>query len=90
MRTNITAISASQTAANLLEVAVRNSGQIKLANFEKWDIIVHFTDASGGSHVTWLPYTGGVLGDNPVAGKRIYLDVGTLSGEASTGYSESG
>jgi archaellum component FlaF (FlaF/FlaG flagellin family) len=64
MRTNITVLSASQTAANTLLVTVKNNGQTKLSSFEKWDVIIHSEDASAQKHVSWLPYDGVSPGNN--------------------------
>jgi archaellum component FlaF (FlaF/FlaG flagellin family) len=82
MRTNITALSACQTAADTVEVSLQNCGQTKLASFDKWDIIVHSTDAEGRKYVTWLPYTGGDPGDNQWHIKGIYIDAGAGLPEA--------
>ena len=64
MRTGLTAVSASLPSANTLEITLENSGQVKLADFDKWDIIVQYHDSGGGYHVVWLPYTSETLGDN--------------------------
>jgi hypothetical protein len=82
MRTNIQALNAIQTAADTLEVSVRNNGQTKLANFDKWDVIVHYRDASAQDHVIWLPYTLGVLSNNQWKLKGIYIEAATLETEA--------
>jgi hypothetical protein len=36
---------------------VQNTGQVKLADFDKWDVIVHYYDESGTYYTKWLPYT---------------------------------
>ena len=64
MRTELSAISTSLPSADTLEVTLENSGQIKLADFDKWDVIVQYYDGTGTYHITWLPYTEGTLGDN--------------------------
>jgi hypothetical protein len=74
MRTNILVLSASQSGANQLEVAVRNVGQTKLTNLDKWDVIVHSCDAFGQNHVTWLPFTASSPGDNEWTSEGIYID----------------
>jgi hypothetical protein len=74
MRTNIQVLSAEQSASNQLEVAIRNIGQTKLTNMEKWDVIVHSNDASVQSHVTWLPYVDSSPGDNEWTLEGIYID----------------
>lgn len=64
MRTEITPVSAVQPATDTLEVTLKNSGQTKLADYDKWDIFVHYYDGSGDYHTRWLPYTTAALQDN--------------------------
>jgi hypothetical protein len=64
MRTELSSVSASQPAADTLEVTLENSGQTKLADFDKWDVIVQYYDSTGTYYSKWLPYTEGTLGDN--------------------------
>jgi hypothetical protein len=64
LRTGLSPISTSLPAANTLELTLENSGQIKLADFNKWDVIVQYYDAASTYHARWLPYTDGALGDN--------------------------
>jgi hypothetical protein len=74
MRTELTAVSASLPAANTLEIILENNGQVKLANFDKWDIIVQYYDGTGGYHVMWLPHAEAALGDNEWEIAWIKLD----------------
>ena len=61
MRTEVTTLrAANQSWSEFLRVIVDNSGQTKLGNFSKWDVIVHYYDESGSSYSEWLPYTDGV------------------------------
>ena len=64
IRTILTPISASQPAANTFELILQNDGQTRLADFGKWDIIVHYYDASANYSIKWLPFTESALGDN--------------------------
>jgi hypothetical protein len=64
MRTELTPVSDSMPAANTLELILENSGQTKLADFDKWDVIVQYYDGTGTYHTAWLPYVVGVPGDN--------------------------
>jgi hypothetical protein len=64
MRTEITPLDANLASVNTLEITVENSGQCRLAEFDKWDLIVQYYDSSGIYHVAWLPYTGEALADN--------------------------
>jgi hypothetical protein len=64
IRTQLSSVSASLPAANTLEVILDNTGQVKLANYDKWDVIVQYYDGAGDYHTEWLPYTEAALGDN--------------------------
>jgi hypothetical protein len=64
MRTELSSVSTSMPAANTLEVTLANTGQTKLADFDKWDVIVQYHDNTGNYYTRWLPYTEGTLGNN--------------------------
>ena len=64
MRTELSPVSTNMPAANTLEVTLENSGQTKIADFDKWDVIVQYYDGTGTYNTRWLPYTAGTLGDN--------------------------
>ncbi len=64
MRTELSPVSTNMSAANTLDVTLENSGQTKIADFDKWDVIVQYFDGTGVYHTTWLPYTAGALSDN--------------------------
>jgi len=64
IRTELTPITTDMPAADTLELTLENTGQTKLSDFEKWDIIVQYYDGTGTYHVQWLPYTENTLGDN--------------------------
>ncbi|MFC1869711.1 hypothetical protein ACFLYE_00395 [Chloroflexota bacterium] len=82
MRTELATISATMTAADTLEVALRNRGQTKLTSFSKWDVIVQYYDSGGSYYVKWLPYTDNATpGDNEWTKKGIYLDAGSETAE---------
>ena len=76
MRTELSPVTASQPVANRVNVTLENSGQTKLADFDKWDVIVQYYDDGGSYYVKWLPYTEGTLGDNEWEKVGIYLDAG--------------
>ena len=74
-RTNLDTVRAAELSwADLLRVTVVNTGQTKLASFNKWDFIVNYYDGNGVYHTEWLPYTSGVLGDNEWQKARIGLN----------------
>ena len=64
IRTELTPTDATMPAANTLELTLENTGQTRLADFEKWDIFVQYYDGSGTYHIRWLPYTESTLNDN--------------------------
>ena len=76
MRTGLSLSSARQVGAGTIEVILSNSGQMKLASFSKWDIIVQYYDADWTYYTKWLPYTEGTLDDNEWQKTGIYLDAG--------------
>jgi hypothetical protein len=74
IRTELSTVSASLPTSATLELILENTGQVKLANFDKWDIIVQYYDGAGEYHAEWLPFTEGVLGDNEWELAWIRLD----------------
>jgi len=62
MRTELTPISTNvslEAGADQLEIVLANTGQTKMADYDKWDIIVQYYDDTGAYHVQWLPYVEG-------------------------------
>jgi hypothetical protein len=78
MRTNISVLEVKQISTDTLEVHIRNIGQTKLADFSKWDVIVHHMDDTNNYYVTWLPYKTSSPGANEWTVAGIY----TPSGQA--------
>ncbi len=74
MRTRLTGISASLPAANTLQAMIENSGQTRLASFDKWDFIVQYYDAGDNYYVNWLPYNAGTLGNNEWQKTGLYFN----------------
>lgn len=74
MRTSVTALRAEYLSwSDLLRVTVDNSGQYKLGDFDKWDLIVRYEDGVGSGYSEWLPYNEGTPGDNEWQKAGIYL-----------------
>ena len=76
-RTELTPVSTSITlvaGADPLEIVLENTGQTKMADFEKWDFIVQYYDSTGVYYTEWLPYTSGTLGDNQWEVSEIKLN----------------
>ena len=65
MRTELTPVSTDVSlvpGADPLEIVLANTGQVKMADFKKWDVIVQYYDDGGVYHVEWLPYSEGGAG----------------------------
>jgi hypothetical protein len=74
IRTDLSVVSTNMPSTSTLEVILENTGQVKLASFDKWDIIVQFYDGTGSYYTEWLPYTEGTLGNNEWELAWIRLD----------------
>ena len=82
MRTGISLLGVEKNVDGNIEVTLSNTGQMKLASFSKWDVIVQYYDSGSTYHVAWLPYTDEALGDNEWQKTGIYLDAGAETAEA--------
>lgn len=60
--------------SDLLRVTVRNTGQVKLARFDEWDLFLAYEDNAGESLSAWLPCTTGTPGENEWQNAGIGLD----------------
>ncbi|MBE0480907.1 MAG: hypothetical protein IBX68_08000 [Dehalococcoidia bacterium] len=67
-------VNGAEMRDGLVEVLVHNRGEVRLADFHKWDIIVSHYDEAGALHISSLSYAGGepVNGEWTVA--AIYTD----------------
>ena len=73
MRTELSAIyAASVDSETRINVYLTNTGQTKLTDFSKWDVIVQYYDDAGGYDAVWIPYTAGALGHNQWTNNGIY------------------
>lgn len=66
-----------------LEVVVRNTGSLHLADFKRWDLIVQYEDDATptGYHMGWLPYTVGRPGPGQWSLYGIFLNTSKLQPE---------
>ncbi len=76
LRTELSPVSTNMPSSDTIEVIIENTGQTRLAEFDKWDFIVHYYDSTGDSHVDWLPYAD-TPGDNEWTVSWIKLDGAT-------------
>ncbi len=73
-RTDIKVIDA-QTQGGFVEVSVLNNGEVHLAQFANWDVVVQYYDASGEYHISQLSYTeNSSPGEGQWAIVNIYTD----------------
>ncbi len=61
-----------------VDVTLGNEGDVKLADFAQWDVIVQYSGSDGGDHVKWLPYN--QLTDGWTV-EGIYVDASTSTDE---------
>jgi hypothetical protein len=73
-RTDIKVVDA-QTQGDSVEVSVLNSGEVHLAQFAKWDVLIQYYDAGKTYHISRLSYTeNSNPGDNQWTIVNIYTD----------------
>jgi hypothetical protein len=67
MRTELTPVSANATLTggpDPVDIVLENTGQTKMADFDKWDLIIQYTDDTSTYHAVWLPYSDTGAGAN--------------------------
>lgn len=73
---------ATQSSGNEVEVTLRNTGQVKLADFDRWDVVVQYYSEEIPSNdpalynyqVRWLPYVAHSPGDLEWTVAGLYMD----------------
>jgi hypothetical protein len=86
MRTELSPVSANTSVVSgpdPLDIILDNSGQIKMADFEKWDVIVQYLGEDGQYYVEWLPYVEGTT-------NKFEWDVGLITMNGQTEVFEPG
>lgn len=81
-RTGIAIIDGRSTGSNTIELVMENAGQVKMASFDKWDLIVEYYDNDYVAYSKWLPYTDGSLNDNEWLISGFFLDASANTTEA--------
>jgi hypothetical protein len=57
-RTDLSPVLAETSeGGDIVEVTLRNEGDTKLADFDRWDVIVQYYTTGGDYIIKWLPYT---------------------------------
>jgi hypothetical protein len=87
-RTDLEITSAeTQASGSIVRVKVRNSGQTKLADFDRWDVVVQyyseplFEEAPDIYNVEWLPYAETSPNTMQWTVSGIYVNADTLTPE---------
>ena len=75
-RTDIKVVDA-QTQGDSVEVSILNSGEVHLAQFAKWDLVVQYYDASSEYHISQLSYT-----ENSTPGEGQWTIAGIYTDES--------
>lgn len=84
MRTELTPISADYyeiSGNDRVDIVLENTGQTKIADFEKWDVIVQYRTNPATYNVIWLPYTEAVAQNPPNEWGWVWI---RLDGEDET------
>jgi len=55
-RTDLLPVNAEAIDGDSIQVTLRNEGDTKLADFDQWDVIIQYYNASSEYYVKWLPY----------------------------------
>jgi cadherin-like protein len=57
-RTQLELVNVKTHAGTEAQVILRNTGSVKLADFDQWDVIVQYFDDAvpSGLHISWLPF----------------------------------
>ncbi len=70
--------SSADSSGSGIELTFRNVGSTKLSNFDRWDLIVQHSSASGIYSIQWLPHsTAPTTNEWTVAGIYLSADAGT-------------
>lgn len=83
-RTHVRGISASTADGVAVDAVVRNDGETKLEDYDEWDVILEYDDASDNLYVARFTYnsgTPGSLSDNEWAVEGVYRDAATATAE---------
>ncbi len=82
LRTNLQPVSTTLLPGRqILEIALRNDGETKIADFQLWDVTVQYYDYLNNYQTGWLNYVEGTPDDNQWRVKGIYLDAATETSE---------
>lgn len=81
-RTGLTASDSTiDQTGSVVEIAFENTHTERLADFDRWDLIVQYYDESSGYHIEWLTPVSGEPGAGQWSVVGIYQDVSAASPE---------
>ncbi|NDJ86934.1 MAG: hypothetical protein GYB66_13715, partial [Chloroflexi bacterium] len=78
-RTSLTAVQTSiEDSGTTVKVTLRNDGLTKLADFQQWDMILHYFDDGEPSvyHINWMPYADNMPAANDWTVNGCLIDAG--------------
>ncbi len=82
-RTQLTPISSTiKNDGGTVEVILKNEGSTKLADFDRWDVILQYYTDSAGYEIAWYPYVSTFPVSNQWTNAGIYVDAATAQVEA--------
>lgn len=83
-RTQLSVVDTKTHAGTQVELTLRNTGSVKLADFDEWDVIVQYDDGTTptGLHVDWVPYVATISGSDVWTIEGIYSNAALAVPEA--------
>jgi hypothetical protein len=74
-RTNLEVLSA-RTAENgaVIELVLRNSGSLRLVDFDRWDVVAQYYDNGDNYRIQWLPFNSAIPVENQWGAAGIFFD----------------
>lgn len=79
-RTDLEVI-ATDAQSTYIDLTIRNSGGTKLADFDRWDLLLHYYTALDAYVIAWFPYVDDASGSYWWQVVGIYADAATLTSE---------
>lgn len=80
--TFLTPITATtKSAGTIVEVTLRNNGSTRLAEYNRWDLMLQYYTESNTLKVDWYPYVDTTPGNNQWTVSGIYMDAATAKSE---------
>ncbi len=81
VNTRLTWVNGASNGDNI-DVVLRNEGAVKLADFDRWDVVLQYYSPAGDYYVKWLRYVPGTPTTDEWTVKGIYIDYDNLIAES--------